>query len=221
MKSSGLLLLGVLCCLLTKAAAAGQLAGTAHVTNGDTVDWREDRQVFGVDAPELGQKCEGPRELLHCGKLAAIFLGDRIEGQQIECVVSTIDEFGRTVASCRHQGEDLSGWLVREGYALAFVRYSDRYVADEAAARERQAGLWAATVEPPWEYRARRWAASGEEAPDSCRIKGNISRESGDRIYHAPWSPHYNRTRISVEHGERWFCTEAEALAAGWRPPKR
>lgn len=53
--------------------------------------------------------------------------------------------------------------------------------------------------------------------PPNCRIKGNIS--NGDRVYHTPDSPYYARTHIDPAHGERWFCTEREAQAAGWRPP--
>ncbi|MFZ5961312.1 hypothetical protein ACOXXX_00030 [Thalassococcus sp. BH17M4-6] len=50
-----------------------------------------------------------------------------------------------------------------------------------------------------------------------CRIKGNVSRSSGDRIYHMVGQEFYNQTRIDLLEGERWFCTEAEARAAGWR----
>jgi hypothetical protein len=56
-------------------------------------------------------------------------------------------------------------------------------------------------------------------APDgTCRIKGNIS-ESG-KIYHVPGSEWYERTQINPAKGERWFCTEVEAKAAGWRAPR-
>ena len=51
----------------------------------------------------------------------------------------------------------------------------------------------------------------------SCRIKGNISYNTGERIYHVPGQEDYYRTRISYLDGERWFCTEAEAQIAGWR----
>ena len=51
----------------------------------------------------------------------------------------------------------------------------------------------------------------------ACRIKGNISHNSGRRIYHVPGDRDYERTRISQSRGERYFCTEAEARAAGWR----
>jgi hypothetical protein len=69
---------------------------------------------------------------------------------------------------------------------------------------------------PAWEFRARRWAAAEGAAPEGCAIKGNVTRNG--RIYHMPWSPWYPQTRIETDKGKRWFCTEAEALAAGWRP---
>lgn len=50
-----------------------------------------------------------------------------------------------------------------------------------------------------------------------CYIKGNISRNSGERIYHVPGQRYYQDTVISLRHGERWFCSEDEARKAGWR----
>jgi len=50
-----------------------------------------------------------------------------------------------------------------------------------------------------------------------CPIKGNVSIGSGERIYHVPGQRYYDETVIRPEHGERWFCSEAEARAAGWR----
>ena len=52
-----------------------------------------------------------------------------------------------------------------------------------------------------------------------CTIKGNIS--DNGRIYHVPGSRSYEATRIDEAKGERWFCTEQEARAAGWRPPRQ
>ncbi|WP_427857069.1 hypothetical protein [Devosia litorisediminis] len=60
-------------------------------------------------------------------------------------------------------------------------------------------------------------ATAGEN--DACNIKGNVSTR-GERIYHVPGQRYYDRTRISASHGERWFCSEAEARAAGWRRSK-
>jgi len=50
-----------------------------------------------------------------------------------------------------------------------------------------------------------------------CNIKGNISIHGGERIYHVPSQEYYSETRINLLKGERWFCSEAEAEAAGWR----
>ena len=56
-------------------------------------------------------------------------------------------------------------------------------------------------------------------ASGKCRIKGNIS--GSGKIYHVPGSDSYERTKIDESKGERWFCTEAEARAAGWRAPRQ
>ena len=54
-----------------------------------------------------------------------------------------------------------------------------------------------------------------------CDIKGNISYESGERIYHVPGQKYYVQTKIDVRYGERWFCTDGEAIINGWRKSKR
>jgi hypothetical protein len=62
----------------------------------------------------------------------------------------------------------------------------------------------------------------GAALPGSgCNIKGNVSIETGERIYHVPGQMFYSATRISPEYGERWFCSEADARRAGWRKSKR
>lgn len=53
----------------------------------------------------------------------------------------------------------------------------------------------------------------------ACNIKGNVNTK-GERIYHVPGQKYYDRTRIEASHGERWFCSEEEARAAGWRRSK-
>ena len=62
-------------------------------------------------------------------------------------------------------------------------------------------------------------AANGSAG--SCNIKGNISIDTGERIYHVPGQEHYWETKISPQYGERWFCSETEARAAGWRKARR
>ena len=60
-----------------------------------------------------------------------------------------------------------------------------------------------------------------ELLPGACTIKGNISVSTGERIYHVPGGEYYGPTKINITKGERWFCTEAEAQAAGWRRSRR
>jgi hypothetical protein len=57
---------------------------------------------------------------------------------------------------------------------------------------------------------------SSSTTRDGCNIKGNINSR-GERIYHTPASPWYAETTVNKSRGQRWFCTEAEAVAAGWR----
>ena len=60
---------------------------------------------------------------------------------------------------------------------------------------------------------------AGPPSPD-CMIKGNISSGGRERIYHMPGGAAYEKTQIDVAAGERWFCNEADAQAAGWRRAK-
>ena len=102
---------------------------------------------------------------------------------------------------------------------MVFRRYGDIYDQQELQARAEKRGIWAeASPTPPWDYRASRWKTTAQAAPrPDCPIKGNINAD-GERIYHTPFSRWYDRTRISQRVGERWFCDENEARAAGWRP---
>jgi hypothetical protein len=88
----------------------------------------------------------------------------------------------------------------------------------EADARTRKVGVWQGPAEAPWDFRHGEWKTAEVAAPKNCAIKGNIS--SHGHIYHMPWSPWYDRVRIDESRGERWFCSEAEAQAAGWRPAR-
>ena len=108
---------------------------------------------------------------------------------------------------------------------MAYRRYSTAYVDQEAAARRAKRGIWTGEFVPPWDWRrGDRLEAATRDAPRAsagdrrdCNIKGNISHNSGKRLYHIPGDRDYERTRISTSRGERYFCTEAEARAAGWR----
>ena len=89
----------------------------------------------------------------------------------------------------------------------------------EAEAREAKRGVWGlseAQNMAPWEWRK---SGGTEGAPKGCEIKGNISSK-GVKIYHVPGRSSYGPTKINTSKGERWFCSEEEAIAAGWRAPR-
>lgn len=54
-----------------------------------------------------------------------------------------------------------------------------------------------------------------------CEVKGNITRNTGEKIYHVPGQEYYTQTRVSLMNGERWFCSEQTARDAGWRKAYR
>jgi len=110
--------------------------------------------------------------------------------------------------------------MVEAGWALAYRKCAADYIDAEDGARAGGAGLWAGTFVAPWDYRAGAGRASEPAASGGCVIKGNIS-SSGERIYHAPGGQYDERTKIDEAKGERRFCTEEEAVAAGWRKSKR
>lgn len=208
--------------MVLSGPAFGDVTGKPRVIDGDTLKIAgESIRLYGIDAPEMAQRCDGPKPLRKCGEFAADALIERLSGKTLTCVVEDVDKYKRLIATCNVEGADLSAWMVSEGYAMAYVKFSNRYVDEEAEARAKRKGLWQTTFEPPWKYRETRWEVAEQEAPNGCPIKGNISR-SGERIYHTPWgSRHYKRTKISSSKGERWFCSEDEALEAGWRAPLR
>jgi endonuclease YncB( thermonuclease family) len=186
--------------LLAWSAVAETITGLIRPMDGDTFEMAGVGviRLADIDAPEMAQNCEGgPKHLRDCGVYVADVLAERIRGQTVECEVHAIDEYQRRIASCTYAGEDLSTWLVSEGLALAFRRFSERLVPVEEAAKEAGRGLWQTTFEAPWDYRAHRWEVAAQEAPEGCAIKGNINRD-GERIYHTPWgSQWYDRTKIT------------------------
>ena len=230
-------ILAVACVVLSAVALArpvhADVSGRAQVIDGDSLRIGGTRiRLFGIDAPELGQGCQAEGKLWLCGGLAKLRLKERISGRRVVCGEKDRDRYKRVVAVCRVDGEDLNAWMVSEGWAIAYRRYSQDYVDEEAAAKAAGLGLWRGDFVPPWDWRRGKRLTTAPRDTDrttppaanrddrKCRIKGNISSK-GTRIYHVPGGRYYDRTRINTSTGERWFCTEAEARAAGWRRSRR
>lgn len=199
-------------------ALPGGISGRAAVIDGDTLEIGTTRiRLEGIDAPESGQTC-GRRWLgsWNCGTAAAEKLGDLVDGRRVACESRGQDKYGRTIGVCSVDGADINEAMVRAGYAWAFIKYSKSYVAAEAEAKAQHAGIWQGEAEPAWDYRAKRWASAEDQAPKGCAIKGNVT--DNGQIYHMPWSSWYSKVKVEQAKGERWFCSESEAQAAGWRP---
>jgi endonuclease YncB( thermonuclease family) len=201
-------------------AAAQDIVGRVAVVDGDT--FRVGGTVVrlhGVDAPEQKQPCTDTSGTdWACGAWVTDQVRRAYAGKRVRCAPVTQDRYRRVVARCYRNGADIGQTLVREGLAFAFRRYSMDYDLDEKRAAVTGRGLHGHSVQAPAAFR-RAQSAVPLPRDTACAIKGNIS--GNGRIYHMPGQEHYNRTRISTARGERWFCTEAEARAAGWRKARR
>jgi endonuclease YncB( thermonuclease family) len=214
-------------CLMAWPAVAQSLSGQADVVDGDTLAIRGENtriRLYGVDAPEGKQTCndaQGQRYL--CGARAADALAELIgRNGRVTCREEDRDRYGRAVAVCHANGRDINGELVRQGWAVEYGQYSDgRYSEEETEARQAKRGLWVGSFVKPWDWRrgerlpSEMTAGTARATEENCNIKGNIS--GSGRIYHVPGSRHYSGTQINEAAGERWFCSEDEAKAAGWR----
>jgi len=212
----------VLICLPFPALA--DFSGPIRVIDADTWDVGGERvRLFGIDAPERDQTCETKQgQTWACGDWATDQARARYSGHTATCERITTDRYGRTVARCLSDGRDVARDMVADGLAFAYRRYSMDYDLEEKGAAVNARGLHASVVQSPSDYRAGRVATSSASRPASpdCAIKGNISRR-GERIYHMPGQRDYEATKISASKGERWFCSENEARASGWRPALR
>src|ERR1700734_1304720 len=107
-------------------AFADDLIGQASIIDGDTVEIHNSRiRVFGIDAPESDQLCRNEEsELYRCGQKASNALFDYINRRPVNCVEVDRDRYGRIVGVCSVEGMDVADWLVRNGFALDWPKYS-------------------------------------------------------------------------------------------------
>jgi endonuclease YncB( thermonuclease family) len=204
------------------------ILGPASVTDGDSIKIAETRiRLHAIDAPEARQPCRRNGAPWRCGAAAAAKLRELVGTSDIVCTTTDMDSYGRTVAICNNGVVDLGAEMVFSGLALAYREFGDDYVDLEDEARAAGRGVWATDFAPPWEWRRNPQSASPTQDEPSisnergdCRIKGNISWEKDERIYHVPGSRSYEETVIDLSRGERYFCSEEDARTAGWRAPR-
>jgi endonuclease YncB( thermonuclease family) len=152
-----LLRLALILCLLflSLPVTAQTITGVASVTDGDSLEIRGMRiRLHGIDAPESRQLCTRPSgQSWRCGQQAALALSDQIGRRSVSCVARDTDRYGRTIAVCSQNGVDLNGWMVAEGWAVAYQQYSQDYVLIEAEARRTGRNIWSGAFVMPWDWR--------------------------------------------------------------------
>jgi endonuclease YncB( thermonuclease family) len=229
--------------LLPVMAEAADISGIPKIREGDQIQIGTARiRLAAIDAPSVDQLCLNTKgERWTCGVAARDELIRHVDNKSWTCHVNHTDRRGRQIAKCEVDGEDIQKWMVRNGWALAYTRFSHDYDADENAAREAKAGMWQGSFIAPWDWRVRNKktvilgaakppenshlillaSASGPVAPSpECTIKGNVNR-AGECIYHRPTSRWYSQIKMQITKGTRWFCSVDEAEAAGCRETKR
>ena len=146
-KFLGTLILGLLACNISFADNLKIVDGDTIVLNGEKI------RFSGIDTPELKQTCMKGDQKVFCGKLAKMLLVKKIGNKTPECIREGRDVYKRTLAECFINGESLSAFLVRSGYAFAYLKYSDKFIKDEEFAKKNKLGMWSMKFEYPWDFR--------------------------------------------------------------------
>jgi endonuclease YncB( thermonuclease family) len=230
--------------ILGLMGAAPSLAAEVVIHDGDSLTLGNARyRLHGIDAPELDQVClDENGRVWPCGVQARERLKEAIGGRQVHC-----DDKGpdpglpqrRRMGECHVLGVEttLHQWLVRQGWALNFE--NGQYQDDQEQALVGPSGLWRGCFSTPQDFRlgnkrtanllGQSCAALDDKRkrallfpnhlamPPGCAIKGKFALRAqitGHRgIYHMEGCRSHQRTKSP----DRWFCSEADALAAGFR----
>jgi endonuclease YncB( thermonuclease family) len=139
------------------------ISGKAFVVDGDTIKINSKKiRLFGIDAPEKKQKCKkiflsisffSLNKNYNCGILSTEKLKKKIKDNIITCKIKGKDRYKRIIAECFKDKTNLNSWLVRNGYAVAYIKYSKKYLAAQNLAEKENRGIWQGIFEMPWDWR--------------------------------------------------------------------
>ena len=129
-------------------------ANNLKIVDGDTIVLNGEKIRFpGIDTPELKQTCMKGEQKVFCGMFAKMLLIKKIGNETPKCISEGKDVYKRTLAECFVNGESLSSFLVRSGYAFAYIKYSKKFIKEEEFAKENKLGMWSMEFEYPWDFR--------------------------------------------------------------------
>ena len=201
---------------------AETLSGQVSVIDGDTLEIEGVViQLYGIDAPELGQTCLLKSKRWRCGQEAAFALRRLTDAGPVACRATTVEEH-RTKAVCVAGSADLAEQMLQKGYAVNLEQTPPSYNNAEASARSARLGLWRSTFVRPWDWRQGvRLPGGPADEVTVCEVKGTIN-DKDQRVFYLPSDRGYEEISIDPSRGERMFCSDDEALLAGWkRFPRR
>tara|TARA_Y100000816_G_C25702935_1_gene371338 strand:+ start:74 stop:565 length:492 start_codon:yes stop_codon:yes gene_type:complete len=156
----------ILFLILTSNITAEEIIGIPKIVDGDTVHINEYKiRLEGIDAPEIRQKCKKEKLKIssiigftfykdyNCGEVSRENLKKKVDRSKIKCISSSKDRYERYLAKCFKEKLNLNRWMVRNGYAVAYRRYSKKYIPDEDFAKENKLGLWQGKFLDPEKWR--------------------------------------------------------------------
>ena len=140
-----------------------KISGFAQVVDGDTIKINSKKiRLYGIDAPEKKQKCKKTYLTISfmsftkdymCGEVSTQKLIKKINKQKLNCNILDVDRYKRLIGECFKRNINLNSWMVSNGYAVAYRKYSKKYVSDEINAKNNKFGIWQGKFEMPWDYR--------------------------------------------------------------------
>ena len=134
---------------------ASEISGFAVVTDGDTIKILNNKiRLHGIDAPEKKQNCTKNAKEYNCGIVATEALINKISKNVVKCLIQkNKDRYNRFIGVCFVDQENLNKWMVKNGYAVAYRRYSKNYILDEDSAKKNKLGLWSGVFLNPEKWR--------------------------------------------------------------------
>ena len=156
----------ILFLILTSNIIAEEIIGIPKIVDGDTIHINEYKiRLEGIDAPERRQKCKKEKFKIssiigftfykdyNCGEVSRENLKKKVDRSKIKCISSSKDKYERYLAKCFKDKINLNQWMVRNGHAVAYRRYSKEYIPDEDFAKENKLGLWQGKFLSPEKWR--------------------------------------------------------------------
>ena len=125
------------------------------IIDGDTIVLNSEKiRFYGIDTPEIKQTCtDNNGQPYSCGIKATLELKKIIGSRKVSCIKKTKDRYKRSISICYVDGNDISSLMVKKGWALAYRKYSKKYVKEEVIAKSNKAGMWSGDFIAPWKWR--------------------------------------------------------------------